>query len=1192
MYDLKEIKREKLIDIAVVPEENNVFKWHVNIKPIQGIFRDVYIHLTLLFPLIYPSSPPEISLISQIPNGIHSNIENNIVCLPLFGADKSNSKYGSSWSAAYSIISLLVNISSIFSEIKIKKKNITNKLLDCIRKTECSKCRHSHHTPFPVLGANKLPFQINEIIINEQHYKVAMEEAVKNKLKNKQQGLIKQERKDKTRGVLIAGNIIDTVKNGKFWKIKSEQGINRKYHNSVSWQFTIDRFDRRNKNKLYSDYIFGFVDNNNDEFFGVSVDGNVVFDNNAKYNELYEKTIIKQHSIISYILHLNNTHDELFIFVDYNLIAKVLLPTLYLKCDIFYIVMYVKDIRLELSLDNDPKLIEIIHNKYNKILLNKIESFNKLQSSSNGNGNEYTDIELNNKYYNDQESWNRLLEISLSCDVLLSIFTYLNYNDLIHCKEVSQFWYSILNGYNVLDRCEMRCFYTHENVNKSILGVGLNIIRSSNKWITSVETEMDLLSLSAYKNYNIYNGAWGETITHFLPLIINEKHSKKSKKCLLNRLSKICDEKIFDYKDGLMVISAIMNQFIVQLMANTIGLTNEEKEEYNKTQTTKIDPKHASEKALIGYCAFHHMLLYLCNEYPQMKSYAKKCISDFIKYPYMREKAETKDLGKFILNLAIVDEYKWEDIAEAFVGESLSRQVKWYLRKYPKLEYLDESQCSYKERIVLTLKSTMISRRLVEFQVFFLKNICKQKGYVISDLLHNYNKQWGRPNNKLKNLLIKKVNEILLEKDNINSWLKYMNKMGIKKYKTNLQICNALKKAIINSKNKEYHRPNQRKMRQSRNKRKKKMTSYYKKDYSPSIAGGISIGVNSNIQLNITDSEIIEMQGELEGHNDWITCIRVDYNNPNKIISGSRDKTIIIWDLKTKTINKKTSLINNKITITNGKMLKKLKGHNHFISCIDISSDSNYILSSSWDGLLRLWNMKTGRCIKRFIGHKKDILSVQFSADNRKIISCGRDKNILLWNTIGVIKQQINNGHNDWISYIAFSPNIEENDIFVTVSYDKIVKVWINNDGIYKLKYELREHKTCITSLAISPDGSLCATGDKYGTLCLWDINDGILLSKFNASNSGLQINYIIFSPNRYWVCIAVGNCVEIIDLETKGTVGILKLTKDQSLVENSKHYSTLDTCNCIAWSCDGKILYAGHSDSKIRVWKLLSNDI
>ncbi len=29
--------------------------------------------------------------------------------------------------------------------------------------------------------------------------------------------------------------------------------------------------------------------------------------------------------------------------------------------------------------------------------------------------------------------------------------------------------------------------------------------------------------------------------------------------------------------------------------------------------------------------------------------------------------------------------------------------------------------------------------------------------------------------------------------------------MGVKKHKTNAQVCNALKKAVINSKNKEYH---------------------------------------------------------------------------------------------------------------------------------------------------------------------------------------------------------------------------------------------------------------------------------------------------------------------------------------------------------------------------------------------------
>ncbi len=130
-----------------------------------------------------------------------------------------------------------------------------------------------------------------------------------------------------------------------------------------------------------------------------------------------------------------------------------------------------------------------------------------------------------------------------------------------------------------------------------------------------------------------------------------------------------------------------------------------------------------------------------------MKKYAKKCIADFIKYPSQREKSETPDLGKFILNLAIVDGYNWNDISDAFIHEGLDRQVKWYLNKCPKLQ----SECTYKERIVLTLKSTMISRRLVTFQVFFLKNICKQNEYSLADLLNNYNKRWSRPTNKLKN---------------------------------------------------------------------------------------------------------------------------------------------------------------------------------------------------------------------------------------------------------------------------------------------------------------------------------------------------------------------------------------------------------------------------------------------------------
>ncbi len=115
----------------MVPESDNVFKWHVNIKCVQGIFKDVYIHLTLQFPSDYPSNPPSIKLITKLSNGLHNNITDNNICLPLFGADnynKSASKYGSSWSPAFCIISLLINIASIFSEIEIEKLKNGEKL--------------------------------------------------------------------------------------------------------------------------------------------------------------------------------------------------------------------------------------------------------------------------------------------------------------------------------------------------------------------------------------------------------------------------------------------------------------------------------------------------------------------------------------------------------------------------------------------------------------------------------------------------------------------------------------------------------------------------------------------------------------------------------------------------------------------------------------------------------------------------------------------------------------------------------------------------------------------------------------------------------------------------------------------------------------------------------------------------------
>jgi guanine nucleotide-binding protein subunit beta-2-like 1 protein len=170
------------------------------------------------------------------------------------------------------------------------------------------------------------------------------------------------------------------------------------------------------------------------------------------------------------------------------------------------------------------------------------------------------------------------------------------------------------------------------------------------------------------------------------------------------------------------------------------------------------------------------------------------------------------------------------------------------------------------------------------------------------------------------------------------------------------------------------------------------------------------------------------LRGTLKGHRNWVTAIATTSENPNMILSASRDKSIIIWTLTRDETNY-------------GVPRRSLTGHNHFVQDVVISSDGQFALSASWDKTLRLWDLNTGRTTRRFVGHTNDVLSVSFSADNRQIVSGSRDKTIKLWNTLGECKFDIReNGHTDWVSCVRFSPN-PANPVIVSSGWDKYVKV-------------------------------------------------------------------------------------------------------------------------------------------------------
>jgi guanine nucleotide-binding protein subunit beta-2-like 1 protein len=311
--------------------------------------------------------------------------------------------------------------------------------------------------------------------------------------------------------------------------------------------------------------------------------------------------------------------------------------------------------------------------------------------------------------------------------------------------------------------------------------------------------------------------------------------------------------------------------------------------------------------------------------------------------------------------------------------------------------------------------------------------------------------------------------------------------------------------------------------------------------------------------------ESMSLKGVLKGHNGWVTCIATSAENPDMILSGSRDKTIMIWNIT------KESESNY------GVPRRSLTGHGHFVQDIVISSDGQFALSGSWDSTLRLWDLNSGTTTRRFVGHTKDVLSVAFSADNRQIVSGSRDRTIKLWNTLGECKYTIEEqGHSEWVSCVRFSPNTQ-NPIIVSGGWDKVVKVW--NLTNCKLRNNLVGHVGYINTVTVSPDGSLCASGGKDGTARLWDLNEGKRLYTLEA---GDIINALVFSPTRYWLCAATQSGIRIWDLESKSLVA--DLTKNvadfQAKTPNPSPLS-------LAWSADGTTLYAGYTDNQIRVWEV-----
>ncbi len=249
---------------------------------------------------------------------------------------------------------------------------------------------------------------------------------------------------------------------------------------------------------------------------------------------------------------------------------------------------------------------------------------------------------------------------------------------------------------------------------------------------------------------------------------------------------------------------------------------------------------------------------------------------------------------------------------------------------------------------------------------------------------------------------------------------------------------------------------------------------------------------------------------------------------------------------------------------SNVRLKRILRGHHDQVRAIAIHPDNSILVSSSFDGTLKLWSLPNGHPLTTLEDHTTRVTTVAMSADGAVFASGGYDRHIRLWSLPQGKMLHVLPRQPDTIQALVFNP---QKPMLVSAT-GTTIQLWSTHSG--NLLSTLPHRFRSIRSLAVSPDGRMLAVGSLSGTVELWNPYSGARLWQASYQLDGTTL--VCFKPSGTMLACATGATVELLDLN-QNRVGVLASRQPRSL-------------STVAFSPDGLVL-ATASGHVIEVWSV-----
>uniref|UniRef100_A0A8C6G2U7 Apoptotic peptidase activating factor 1 n=1 Tax=Moschus moschiferus TaxID=68415 RepID=A0A8C6G2U7_MOSMO len=228
------------------------------------------------------------------------------------------------------------------------------------------------------------------------------------------------------------------------------------------------------------------------------------------------------------------------------------------------------------------------------------------------------------------------------------------------------------------------------------------------------------------------------------------------------------------------------------------------------------------------------------------------------------------------------------------------------------------------------------------------------------------------------------------------------------------------------------------------------------------------------------------------------------------------------------------------LELLNNRIFQSRNGHKSTVRHIQFTADGKTLISSSDDSAVQIWNWQSEDPF--FLQAHQETVKDFRLLKNSRLLSWSFDGTVKVWNIITRRIEKDFMCHKDTVLSCDISSDAAK---FSSTSADKTAKIW--SFELLSPLHELRGHKGCVRCSSFSMDNTLLATGDDNGEIRIWNVSNGELLhlcapisAEEGTATHGGWVTDLCFSPDTKML-VSAG--------------GYLKVRDSQRLKEKSSLY-------------------------------------